>query len=47
MAQKITKFVLNDLFEYIINVFWKGQVVVIKSRVVGYVFLLEVLRSSR
>jgi len=43
----MTKFVLNDLFEYIINFFWKRHVVVIKSRVVGYVFLLEVLHSSR
>jgi len=31
----------------ILNFFWKGQVVLIKSRVVGYVFLLEVLHSSR
>jgi len=30
-----------------LNFFWKGQAVVIKSRVVGYAFLLEVLHSSR
>ena len=29
------------------NFYWKGQVVVIKPRVLGYVFLLEVLHSSR
>jgi len=29
----------------ILNFFWKGQVVVIKSRVVGYVLFLEVLHS--
>jgi len=39
------KFVLNDLFEE--NAFWKGQIVVIKSRGVGFVFLVEVLHSSR
>jgi len=31
----------------ILNFFWKGQVVVIESKVVGYVFLLEPLHSSR
>jgi len=45
MLRKMTKFVLNDLFEE--NFFWKGQIVVIKSRVVGFVFLVEVLHSSR
>jgi len=30
----------------ILNFFWKGQVVVIKSRAVGYAFLIEVLHSS-
>jgi len=38
-------FILNDLFEE--NVFLKGQVVVIKSRAAGFVFLVEILRSSR
>jgi len=42
MPWKMTKFVLNDLFEDI-KLFWKGRV---KSRVVGYVFLLEVLHSG-
>jgi len=44
----MTKFVLNDLFEDI-KLFLEraSTVVVIKSRVVGYVFLLEVLHSSR
>jgi len=41
----MTKFVLNDLFEE--NVFWKGQVVVIKSRIEDFVFLVEALHSSR
>jgi len=41
----MTKFVLKDLFEE--NVFWKGHVLVIKERVVGFVFLVEVLHSSR
>jgi len=44
MPRKMTKFVLNDSFEE--NVFWKGQVVV-KSKVVSFVFLAEVLHSSR
>jgi len=46
MPRKMTKFVSNDLFEDL-NFFWKGQVVVIKSTVVGGVFLLEVVHSSR
>jgi len=45
MPRKMTKFVLKDLFEE--NVFWKGHVLVIKERVVGFVFLVEVLHSSR
>jgi len=45
MPRKMTKFVLNGLCEDI-NFFWKGQVVVIKSRVVGYVFLLECYTMS-
>jgi len=36
----MTKFVLNGLFEE--NSFWKEQIVVIKSRVVGFVFLVAV-----
>jgi len=41
----MTKFNLNVLFEE--NVFWKGQVLVIKARVVGFIFLVGVLHSSR
>ena len=42
MPRKMTKFVLKNCLN-ILNFFWKEQVVVIKSRVVGYGFLLEVL----